>query len=342
MPQHNQLMPIPTCDDRLLWETWMSMFHFPTLTVADELGLFPFLEKSPATATEVAQNLDLRSRSTEALLGVMVSLGYLVQQNGKFSITEVSRNFLLPQSPFYWGGILHLMRSTPLSHSSLLEALRKDRATIYEDKDIWETHELEIEQAKVFTSHMHSQTVAPAIGAAIRGDFTGVKCLLDVGGGSGAFCFALAQHYPELRCTILELPVVRNIADKNIAAAGLQAQIDTKVGNFFKDPFPCGYDAILFSNVFHDWECEKCLYLARKSFEALPKGGKIYLHEILLSDTKDSPLVATTFSMCMIWVTEGKQFASSEVHQLLTECGFKDISITTTYGYYSLVSGTKP
>ena len=27
---------VPTCDDGLLWETWMSMFHFPTLTVADE------------------------------------------------------------------------------------------------------------------------------------------------------------------------------------------------------------------------------------------------------------------------------------------------------------------
>ncbi|MBD2436643.1 methyltransferase [Nostoc sp. FACHB-110] len=340
--QQTKKLSIPTCDDRLLWETWMSMFHFPTLTVADELGLFTLLEKSPATADEVAQSLDLGHRSTEALLGVMTSLGYLVQQNEKFAITEVSRNFLLPQSPFYWGGILHLMRSTPLSHASLLTALRNDKSTIYEDKDIWETHELEPEQAKAFTSHMHSQTVSPAVGAAIRGDFTSVKRLLDVGGGSGAFCFALAQHYPDLRCTILELPVVCKIADKYIAAAGLQARIDTKAGNFFTDPFPSGYDAILFGNIFHDWGREKCLHLARSSFAALPKGGKIYLHEILLSDTKDSPLVATAFSLCMVWVTEGKQFTAREIQQLLTECGFVDISITPTYGYYSLISATKP
>ncbi|MBW4562755.1 MAG: class I SAM-dependent methyltransferase [Mojavia pulchra JT2-VF2] len=333
---------LPTCDDRLLWDTWMSMFHFPTLTVADEVGLFPLLDKFPATAAEVAQSLSLSHRSTEALLGVMTSLGYLVQQSGKFHITEVSRNFLLPNSPYYWGGILHLMRSTPLSHSSLLEALQTDKSTIYDDQDIWETHELEPEQAKAFTRHMHSQTVSPAAGAAIRGDFTDVKRLLDVGGGSGAFSFALARRYPEICCTILELPVVCKIAEEYIASAGLQEQIDTKAADFFKDPFPEGYDAIVFGNIFHDWGREKCLLLARRSFEALPKGGRIYLHEILLSDTKDNPLVATSFSMCMVWVTEGKQFTAGELHQLLTECGFADILITPTYGYYSLISGTKP
>ncbi|NJR76740.1 MAG: methyltransferase domain-containing protein [Scytonema sp. CRU_2_7] len=334
--------PSATCDDRLLWDTWMSIFHFPTLTVADELGLFPLLEKSPATAAEVAKSLCLGNRSTEALLGVMTSLGYLVQHSGTFYITDVSRNFLLPNSPYYWGGILHLMRTNPLSHSSLLEALQKDKSTIYKDQDIWEAHEIDPEQAKAFTRHMHSQTISPALCAAKTGDFADVKRLLDVGGGSGAFCFALAQHYPEMRCTVLELPVVCRIAEGYISSARLQEQIDTLEADFFKDPFPEGYDAILFSNIFHDWGREKCLHLARRSFEALPKGGHIYLHEILLSDTKDSPLVATSFSMCMVWVTEGKQFTADELHQLLTECGFEDILVTPTSGYYSLVSGRKP
>ncbi|WP_211176048.1 methyltransferase [Brasilonema sp. UFV-L1] len=235
------------------------------------------------------------------------------------------------------------MRTTPLSHSTLLEALRKDKSTIYEQKDIWETHEVELEQARVFTRHMHSQTVSPALGAALRGNFEGVNRLLDIGGGSGAFCFALAQRYPQIRCTILELPTVCQIAEEEyIAQAGLQDQVDTYALDFFKDPFPNGYDAILFSNIFHDWGWQKCLYLARRSFEALPSGGHIYLHEILLSDTKDSPVVATSFSMCMIWVTEGKQFTAGELEQILTECGFEDISVTPTYGYYSLITARKP
>lgn len=320
----------------------MSTFHFPTLTVADEVGLFSLLAQQPMAAETVAKSLSLGIRSTEALLGVITSLGYLVQQDGIFSLTNVSRNFLLPESPYYWGGILHLMRSTPLSHDSLLEAVRKDKSTIYQGSDIWETHEVELEQAKVFTRHMHSQTVSPAIGAALHGDFKEVKHLLDVGGGSGAFSFALAQRYPDMRCTIFEMPVVCKIAEDYISEAGLQNRVDTLAVNFFKDPWPSRYDAVLFSNILHDWNWEQCRQLVRNSWEILPAGGRIYIHEILLSDTKDSPSVATSFSMCMIWVTEGKQFTARELRHLLNECGFEDISFGETYGYYSLISAKKP
>ncbi len=338
----NQELEILTCDDKLLWDTWLSMFHFPTLTVADELGLFSLLAKAPATAQEVAINLSLGSRATEGLLGVMASLGYLVQLNGKFHLTQVSQTFLLPHSPYYWGGILHFIRENPLSHSSLLEAFRNDRASIYSKKDVWETHELDEEKAKAFTKHMHSQTISPAVGAAYKGDFSDVKRLLDVGGGSGAFCFPLVSRYPQIYCTILELPTVCTIAKEYIAEAGLSDRVDTCVGDFFKDPFPDGYDAIVFSNIFHDWGWEKCLHLAKQSFEALPSGGRIYLHEILLADTKDSPLIATSFSMCLFWITEGKQFSGAELDQLLQSAGFEEISIVQTYGYYSLVSARKP
>ncbi len=45
----------PTCDDRAIWDVWMAAGHFPALIVADEIGLFPFLAASPATAEEVAR-----------------------------------------------------------------------------------------------------------------------------------------------------------------------------------------------------------------------------------------------------------------------------------------------
>jgi len=332
----------PHCDDKLLWDTLLSALQFPTLTVADELGLFALLDKSPATASDVAKNLSLGSRPTEALLGSLASLGYLVQHNQRFYLTEVSKNFLLPDSPYYWGGVFHLMKSSPASHSGLLEALQKDKATAYGDKDIWETHETSPEETRAFARFMHSLTITGAIGAAKRGDFEGVRYLLDVGGGTGAFCFPLVQHYSNLHCTILDLPVMCNIAEEYIAQAGLQERIDTCIGDFFKQPFPAGYDAILFSNIFHDWTRERCLQLARRSFEALPSGGRIYLNEILLSDAKDSPTVATLYSINMILATEGKQYTALELEEILIESGFQDISVTQTFGYYSLISGRKP
>ncbi len=41
------------------------------------------------------------------------------------------------------------------------------------------------------------------------------------------------------------------------------------------------------------------------AFQSNPSGGRIYLNEILLGDGKDNPSIATSFSMCLFWVTEG-------------------------------------
>jgi hypothetical protein len=90
---------------------------------------------------------------------------------------------------------------------------------------------------------------------------------------------------------------------------------------------------------------------------------------MLLRDTKDGDLTTACFSMHMLIYTKGtlfhfhshtelfqkidfevyktmtfpgKQFTAGELQEILTEAGFKDITVTHTYAYYSIVSGTKP
>ena len=92
-PNPLQLSP-PTCDDRLLWDVERSFYHFPTLAAADELGLFALLDAKPMTAAQVAPALSLGPRATEALLGVLTSLGFLTQSQGYFGLAEVSRMYL--------------------------------------------------------------------------------------------------------------------------------------------------------------------------------------------------------------------------------------------------------
>jgi hypothetical protein len=333
----------PTCDDRLIWDTWLSACSLPTLTVADEIGVFPLLVCSPATAAEVAARLSLGPRAAEALLAVLASLGFLRQHLGRYHLTDASRNFLLPESPYYWGHLLRRFRDAPITHEAVREALQRD-VLIGKERitKSWESGELEDERARAITGCMHSHSLSAAIGVARRGDFAGVKRLLDVGGGSGCFCIALALRFPEMRFTILELPAVCRAAQAYIAEHDLQDRIETVAVNMFRDPWPTGHDAVFFSNIFHDWDRERCLYLTRRSFEALPSGGRIYLHEMLLADTKDGPATAAAFSMLMLLRTEGKQFTARELDDLLQECGFREVAVAPTYGYYSLVSARKP
>ncbi|WP_437835882.1 hypothetical protein [Sorangium sp. So ce1153] len=52
----------------------------------------------------------------------------LARLQGKFHLTEVSRNFLLPTKPFYWVPMLRMLCQIPLSDRALVESLRRDGA----------------------------------------------------------------------------------------------------------------------------------------------------------------------------------------------------------------------
>jgi hypothetical protein len=340
-PAPKGVLDLPTCDDRLMWDVWLSIYHLRTVNVADRIGLFPLLHETPLDAQQVSEHLSLGPRATEAMLGILSALGFLTQLDRKFHLTDVSRNFLLPNSPYYWGGALRLTEDLPLTASMLQEALQRDAPTLHW-RGNWEVQEEDPDKTKFFTAAMHSHSLPAVLGAARRGDFEGIHRLLDVGGGSGCFCIALAQRYPHLHFTILELPGVCHVAQQYIAEHGLTERIDTSSANMFTDPWPSGHDGVLFMNIFHDWDWDTCVHLGRRSFDALPSGGRIYVHEMLLDDTRDGPLAAISFSMKMAFAEKGKQMTAGELDRLLRECGFGDVQVTRTYGYYSLVTGRKP
>ncbi|TMC17162.1 MAG: hypothetical protein E6J34_19050 [Chloroflexi bacterium] len=109
----------------------------------------------------------------------------------------------------------------------------------------------------------------------------------------------------------------------------------------FTDPCPSNYDGVLLGNIFHSWDRATCLQLAKRCFEILPPSGRIFLHEVLLNDTKDGPLVAAAFSI-VVFQMGGRQYTARELDENLREAGFTDVMVNPTYSYYSLVSVRKP
>ena len=333
--------PLPV-DDTPILNLWLGVYSFPTVSIADDIGLFAKLSEAKSlSAEDIARQYSLSPRATEALLAVLCSLGYLESRQGRFSLTPLARTYLLPSSPFYAGGILHLLRDIPFTHSALKEALSKDKAMAYGGRDIWEVHKMDPKQAEVFTEAMQALSAAGAAGVASRGDFRGVHRLLDVAGGSGCYCAALALRYPEMKFTVLEMPGVADITRRYLERFGVADRVAVHEANMFTDPWPPGHDAVFFSNIFHDWDERSCRRLLENSRAALPAGGRIYIHETLLNEAKDGPLHSALYSMDMIFFTQGKQFTRSELSRLLHEEGFRDIRVTKSFSYWSLISARR-
>ncbi len=338
----------PTHDDRPIWDVWLSAYQMPTLAVADELRLFEALDERPASAPELAERLDLSAEALKAVLPMLSALGFLVPRLGRYQLTPVARTYLLHESPFYWGHAFSPHRNGGFA-DRFTASLKSTRSSTDiggfagegRPADAWESGNVGKEMALGVTAFMNSHSVPAAIGAARNGDFEGVTRLLDVGGGSGCFAIALALAHPAMRCTVMELPTMCELAKGYIAKEGVSDRVDTTSIDMFRAAWPRGYDAMFFSNIFHDWDLEINARLAASAFEALPSGGRIYLHEMLINDEGSGPLASAAFSMMMLLGTKGRQFSLAELTGILEGAGFADVTAQNTYGHYSLVTGHK-
>ena len=341
-------MPVemPTTDDRPVWDIWLSMYHLPAVTAAIELEVFESLADAPATHDELAQRLALSARATEIVLPLFASLGLLRPYDGRYQLADVARLYLLRDSPYYWGALLSRMGPSSPHHAAIRQALKGESASTTggpgdRPSDAWAAGHVEIEQARMIAAFMHSHSIAAALGMARNVDFSGVRRLLDVGGGSGCFCIALSHRLPELRCTILELPAMCEVAKEYVAAEGLTERISTRAIDMFRQEWPRDHDAMFFSNILHDWDFTTCAELLGKARAALPPGGRVFIHEALLDDSGLGPKTTSTFSLLMLLGTQGRQFTYAELAKLLVDAGFADVVATPSYGYYSVVRATR-
>jgi acetylserotonin N-methyltransferase len=344
----------PTADDRRLWDLWLSGMHQPAIVAAEEAGLFSALADAPATAAEVAARLGFDERATRILLRLLAALRLLLLHDGRYQLGDEARTYLLRGSPWYWAPMASVAVSE-WHRDRLLEKLRQRdsghaagpegtpvASTEGRAADEWAAGNVSLHRAREIAARMHAHSLPAAVGVARHYDFSGVARLLDVGGGSGCFMVAAAQAHPHLRCTVLELPAMCEVAAGYIGAGGVADRVDTCARDIFRQAWPRDYDALFFSNIWHDWNVRTCQWLAARAFEALPSGGRILLHEMLLDDDAAGPVTAASFSMLMLLATQGQQFTAGELKDILDGAGFAGFEVLATHPYYSVVAASKP
>jgi hypothetical protein len=332
---------LPVADDRPIWDIWLSSLHLPAMAVAVELSIFDALAAGPLTVVQLCERLHLRPQRCEILLRMLDSLGLLVKHDETYQLAAVARDYLVKDGPFFWGHVWAAQVSAV--QIRLREALKFEPGEPGgRPVEGWESGKMTDEMAATVTRMMNSHSMGASQGLARSGVNKDDRRLLDVGGGSGCFSIALAQQHRTMRCTIMDLAPVCRLANDYIRAAQLSDRVDTLAVDMFREAWPQGYDAVFFSNIFHDWSPTVCAALASKTLRILPDGGHIRVHEMLLDDTGAHPRTTAAFSTLMLAGTKGQQFTFAELAQILTGAGFVDVTATPTYGYYSLISARKP
>jgi len=110
--------------------------------------------------------------------------------------------------------------------------------------------------------------------------------LLDVAGGSGVYAAHIRQENPHVAVAVADLPTVGRARSEGRFIPEDIGRVDF---DMFREDWPVGYDVHLLSNVLHDWGPTKSLDLLKKAYAALPEGGFILIHEMLLATPIKGP-----------------------------------------------------
>ncbi|KAK9155219.1 hypothetical protein Sjap_002699 [Stephania japonica] len=179
-----------------------------------------------------------------------------------------------------------------------------------------------------------SRVVSSVLVTNCKDIFEGLTSLVDVGGGIGVMGRAIAEAFPHIKCSVLDLPHV-------VAPCQGSENLEFVAGDMFQ-AIPSA-DAVLLKWVLHDWSDEDCVKILKRCREAIlpkEKGGKVIIIDIVMDPyegTSESVELQLLFDLELMVAVNGKQRTESEWKKLFMESGFTSYKIISALGFRSVV-----
>ena len=290
------------------------------LQVAVKLGVFGVIGSGGIFSDEVARAVDTDPGATELFLNALVALKVLDKEGGKFYNTESSAEYLVEDSPKYFGDMLLFEEGLWDMWGKLEESLRTGKPA--RPTDMFQNREEETER---FIMAMHSLVQARGDAEILSNmlDLTWAQTMIDIGSGPGTYPMKFLKKNPQLKITIFDLPGTLVITRRVLQKEGMSGKMEIVEGDYNTDEIPKGFDVVFLSNIIHSEGEENNRRLMNKVYKTLNSGGEVIIKDHILDDTLTSPAVGAIFSVQMLLATGGRDYSFEEVRAWLEDAGFE-------------------
>jgi cyclopropane fatty-acyl-phospholipid synthase-like methyltransferase len=148
------------------------------------------------------------------------------------------------------------------------------------------------------------------------------RALLDIGGGHGTYSARLAERYPTLTATVLDLPGSAAVGRELIAAAGLGDRVLFRDGDATTADLGAGYDAVLCFNVVHHLAPDAAAALFRRIAGALKPDGTLAVLDVFAEPGRRASAHADLLALFVYLSSGARVHTPGELGGWLRDAGF--------------------
>ena len=332
-------LTVRTAPTRLVYGWLAGAWVTQSMAVVARLDIAGRLKAGPKSCDELAAECGAHSASLYRVMRALASLGLFSEDGqGRFTTTRLGRTLerdapdsihamaLMVGSEWHWqawGKLLHTVQTgepafTRVYGTEAYEYLAQHPA-----------------EGAVFDTHMEAYG-RQAAQAAAGYDFSGLRTVVDVGGGYGTILAAVLRANPELRGVLFDQTAVIDGGRSRIAASGLAERCDLVAGSFF-DTIPAGGDVYILSSILHNWDDERAIEILRTCRRAMSDAARLLIVELVIPPGNTPGDGKMLDLQMMVLFTGGKERTLDQYRALLEAAGFRLWRIVPTLQQMSLI-----
>ena len=311
------------------------------VAAATKLDIPDILESGAKSADEVAAKAKTDAGATYRLMRALASLGVLERHaDGRFTNTAVG-DLLRENAP---GGLKYMFHGETdhvhwLSWERVVDAVKTGlpRPKAVFGVPAFEYYGKHVEEGEQFGRAMQNVSNFAAAAVLEAYDFSGIRTIMDVGGGNGSMALAILRNYPEMKAKVVDLPYIEPQAKQTIQAAGAASRCEFQPSDFFHS-VPPGADLHVLKFILHDWNDQECSQILRHCRDALNPGGRILIVEMLVPEDI-RPDFVMLMDLNMLVMTGGRERTATEFEKVLNDAGFEMARVIPTKSPFALIEG---
>src|ERR1700747_3158215 len=306
---------------------WISQ----AIYVAAKLGIADVLKHGPKSSNEIALATGADDNSISRLMRALCAVGvFRVNGNGTFAITDLGkplqsgipgslRAMVITLGEVHYAAWAHLLESVKTGAAAFPHAF---------GTKMFDYLGRENEAGNTFNRAMTDYSALSSCAVLLSYDFSGVRSIVDVGGGCGTLLTSILLMYPSMRGTLLDIRPVIAAAEQSLKAHPCRERC-TMVSGSFLDSVPCDFDAYVLSSVIHDWDDERAIQILQNCKRSMGQQSRVLLVEFIVP-ARGEKSFSKLLDLNMLVMNGGREQTELEYRRWFDAAGLRMTRIIPT------------